>query len=128
MNGGWPLEDTPPIERLVRPFQEFAKLEASGGILLIGCAISWLATRSRVAAMLDGVSWRQVVGVGLLGGIGFTMSLFIANLAFGDAPLLETAKVGILGASVASGVAGVIVLLRRGKALTPLTENIRSES
>jgi len=74
---------------------------------------SWLATRSRVAAMLDGVSWRQVVGVGMLGGIGFTMSLFIANLAFGDAPLLETAKVGILVASVVSGVAGVIVLLRK---------------
>ncbi len=74
---------------------------------------SWLATRSRVAAMLDGVSWRQVVGVGMLGGIGFTMSLFIANLAFGDAPLLETAKVGILVASVVSGVAGIIVLLRK---------------
>ena len=74
---------------------------------------SWLATRSGVGAMLDGVSWRQVVGVGMLGGIGFTMSLFIANLAFGDAPLLETAKVGILVASVVSGVAGVIVLLRK---------------
>jgi NhaA family Na+:H+ antiporter len=88
---------------------------------------SWLATRSRVAAMLDGVSWRQVVGVGMLCGIGFTMSLFIANLAFGDAPLLETAKVAILAASVASGAAGVIILLRRGKALTPPTENIRSQ-
>jgi NhaA family Na+:H+ antiporter len=39
MKGGWPLEETRPIERLVRPFQEFAKLEASGGILLIGCTI-----------------------------------------------------------------------------------------
>jgi NhaA family Na+:H+ antiporter len=81
---------------------------------------SWLATRSRVAAMLDGVIWRQIVGVGMLGGIGFTMSLFIANLAFGDAPLLETAKVGILAASVLSGVAGVIILMR-SKAITPLT-------
>ena len=76
---------------------------------------SWLATRSRAAAMLEGVIWRQVVGVGLLGGIGFTMSLFIANLAFGDAPSLETAKVGILAASLISGVAGAIVLLRRTK-------------
>jgi NhaA family Na+:H+ antiporter len=76
---------------------------------------SWLATRSRAAAMLDGVIWRQVVGVGLLGGIGFTMSLFIANLAFGDAPLVETAKVGILAASLISGIAGAIVLLRRTK-------------
>ena len=42
MNGGWPLEDATQIQRLVRPFQEFAKLEASGGILLIGCTIAAL--------------------------------------------------------------------------------------
>jgi NhaA family Na+:H+ antiporter len=74
---------------------------------------SWLATRTRLAAMLDGIGWRQIVGVGMLGGIGFTMSLFIANLAFGEAPALETAKVGILVASVISGIAGAIVLVRR---------------
>ena len=74
---------------------------------------SWLATRTRLAAMLDGIGWRQIVGVGMLGGIGFTMSLFIANLAFGEAPALETAKVGILLASVVSGIAGAIVLVKR---------------
>jgi NhaA family Na+:H+ antiporter len=74
---------------------------------------SWLATRTRLAAMLDGIGWRQIVGVGMLGGIGFTMSLFIANLAFGEAPVLETAKVGILVASVVSGIAGAIVLVKR---------------
>ena len=74
---------------------------------------SWLATRTRLAAMLDGIGWRQIVGVGMLGGIGFTMSLFIANLAFGDGPALETAKVGILVASVVSGIAGAIVLVKR---------------
>jgi NhaA family Na+:H+ antiporter len=63
--------------------------------------------------MLDGIGWRQIVGVGMLGGIGFTMSLFIANLAFGEAPVLETAKVGILVASVVSGIAGAIVLVKR---------------
>jgi NhaA family Na+:H+ antiporter len=75
---------------------------------------SWLATRSGVAAMLEGISWRQIAGVGLLGGIGFTMSLFIANLAFGDPPTLEMAKVGILAASLISGAAGALVLLKRG--------------
>ena len=74
---------------------------------------SWLATRSRVAAMLDGISWWQIAGVGLLGGIGFTMSLFIANLAFGESPALEMAKVGILAASIISGVAGAVVLIKR---------------
>jgi NhaA family Na+:H+ antiporter len=74
---------------------------------------SWLAIRTRLAAMLDGIGWCQIVGVGMLGGIGFTMSLFIANLAFGEAPALETAKVGILLASVVSGIAGAIVLVKR---------------
>ena len=76
---------------------------------------SWLATQSRVATMLDGVSWRQIVGVGMLGGIGFTMSLFIANLAFGTAPPLEMAKVSILAASVISGLTGALVLMKRGE-------------
>jgi NhaA family Na+:H+ antiporter len=78
---------------------------------------SWLATRARLAAMPEGVSWRQILGVGMLGGIGFTMSLFVANLAFGENPTLETAKVGILAASVVSGIAGVIVLRKRNDAL-----------
>jgi len=65
--------------------------------------------------MLDGIGWRQIVGVGMLSGIGFTMSLFIANLAFGEIPALQTAKVGILTASIVSGVAGTFVLLIRTK-------------
>lgn len=78
---------------------------------------SWLATQSRVAAMLDGINWRQIAGVGMLGGIGFTMSLFVANLAFADNHPLELAKVGILAASVVSGIAGVTVLLKKIPAL-----------
>src|SRR5438477_7070375 len=74
---------------------------------------SWLGTRTRLAAMLDGIGWCQIVGVGMLGGIGFTMSLFIANLAFGEAPALEPAKVCIVLASVVSGIAGGIVLVKR---------------
>lgn len=73
---------------------------------------SWLATQSRIAAMLDGISWRQIAGVGLLGGIGFTMSLFIANLALGETPALEMAKVGIMAASIISGAAGALVLAK----------------
>jgi NhaA family Na+:H+ antiporter len=73
---------------------------------------SWLATRSRIATMLDGIGWRQIVGVGFLGGIGFTMSLFIANLAFGDAPALDMAKVAILAASVLAGLSGALILAK----------------
>jgi NhaA family Na+:H+ antiporter len=77
---------------------------------------SWLVTRTGTASIPDDVNWRQILGVGVLGGIGFTMSLFVANLAFGPKPMLETAKIGILVASIISGVAGAIILLPRTKA------------
>ncbi|NDV19643.1 Na+/H+ antiporter NhaA [Pseudodesulfovibrio sp. JC047] len=58
-----------------------------------------------------GVHIRHFIGIGLLGGIGFTMSLFIATLVFGDAPLLLTgAKTAVFGASVVAGIAGYFVL------------------
>jgi len=71
---------------------------------------AWLAVRSRLAAMPASMTWRQVYGASWLAGIGFTMSLFIASLAFGDSALLSTAKVGILTASLIAGIAGWIIL------------------
>ena len=73
-------------------------------------AFSWLGVRSGVASLPTGVSWHQILGVGMLGGIGFTMSLFVANLAFGATDTLEIAKVGILAASLISGSVGAFVL------------------
>ena len=73
-------------------------------------ALSWLATRIGMAALPSGVGWRQILGVGMMGGIGFTMSLFVAALAFGNGLELETAKVGILTASAVSGMAGALLL------------------
>jgi NhaA family Na+:H+ antiporter len=67
---------------------------------------AWLAVRSGVAALPAGVTWRHVYGAGWLGGIGFTMSLFIASLAFGATDLLATAKVGVLAASAVAGAVG----------------------
>jgi NhaA family Na+:H+ antiporter len=61
------------------------------------------------ADLPEGVTWRAVVGVSLLAGIGFTMALFISGLAF-DSRMHETAKVGIFTASLLSGVAGWLVL------------------
>jgi NhaA family Na+:H+ antiporter len=71
---------------------------------------AWLAVRTGIAAMPVGVSWRHVHGAGWLAGIGFTMSLFIAALAFGDGPELEMAKLGILAASVLAGTTGWVLL------------------
>lgn len=73
-------------------------------------AASWLAVRLRVADLPQGVRWPQVLGIGLLGGIGFTMALFVAGLAFPDPSQLDAAKLGILTASVAAGVGGLLVL------------------
>jgi NhaA family Na+:H+ antiporter len=73
-------------------------------------AASWLAVRSGLAALPEGVTWRQVCGAAWLGGIGFTMSLFIAALAFGDDGLLAAAKLGILGASLVAGLVGWAIL------------------
>ncbi len=87
---------------------------------LIGISLAtWLVVRLGVAALPAGVAWRHVVGVAGLGGIGFTMSLFIAELAYGDGPLLALAKVGILLASIVSaGVGGTLLVLagRRDRA------------
>lgn len=76
---------------------------------------SWAAVRAGLAALPRGVTWRQIHGVSWLGGIGFTMSLFVAGLAFTEAPaLLTEAKLGVLMASLAAGLAGGLLLLRRG--------------
>lgn len=70
---------------------------------------SWLAVRSHIAIRPPDLSWRLLAGAGLLAGIGFTMALFIANLAFSD-HLIDSAKLGIFLASVFSAVAGLALL------------------
>ena len=75
-------------------------------------AASWLAIRSGRADMPEGVNWSQLWGVSCLAGVGFTMSIFIAGLAFADETLIAEAKIGILAASLLSGVVGYIVLRR----------------
>jgi NhaA family Na+:H+ antiporter len=59
--------------------------------------LSWLSTRLGAAALPTGVQWSEISVVGLVGGIGFTMALFIAQLAFAPGPLLETAKLFFVG-------------------------------
>ncbi len=74
---------------------------------------TWLAVRSGLAHLPAGVRWRHLIGGGLLSGIGFTMSIFIASLAFGaQRDLLEAAKLGILIGSVVAGVLGFVYLRR----------------
>lgn len=85
-----------------------------GGLLLgkvLGVSLfSVIAIKSGLGAWPTGSNMRQLIGVGFLSGIGFTMSLFIASLAFGTSDLLNFAKVGIIAGSVVSGVVGYMVL------------------
>lgn len=73
---------------------------------------SWLAVRSGAASKPDILSWRSLFGASCLCGIGFTMSLFVASLAFGNTPFLDISKIGTLVASLAAGLVGSLLLLR----------------
>jgi Na+:H+ antiporter, NhaA family len=75
------------------------------GIVLAALA----AVRLKLCALPDGVRWRHALLLGLLGGIGFTMSIFIANLAFDDPVLLAAAKLAVLIASVVSAALGIVL-------------------
>ncbi|MSO44708.1 MAG: Na+/H+ antiporter NhaA [Thermoleophilia bacterium] len=69
-----------------------------------------VAIRTGVGRMPTGVRWSQMIGIGLIAGIGFTVSLFITDLAFDNDPLSTAAKVGVLGGSVLAAVLGSAVL------------------
>ena len=72
---------------------------------------TWLAIKLRLSTLSEGMTWTNLTGISLLGGIGFTVSLFIANLSFGtDLALLEQAKLGVLLGTLVAGVLGYIVL------------------
>jgi NhaA family Na+:H+ antiporter len=73
---------------------------------------AYAVVRSGWATLPEGVRWAHIYGAAWLGGIGFTMSLFIAQLAYGQGTLLAFAKVGILAASIVAGVGGYLVLRR----------------
>ena len=74
--------------------------------------MSWLAVRSGWGSLPAKVTWQNLFGASGLAGIGFTMSLFISDLAFDDDVMIATAKIGILAASVASALVGFAVLAR----------------
>jgi NhaA family Na+:H+ antiporter len=85
-------------------------------------ATSYLAVKTGRAELPSGVTLAQLYGASILGGIGFTMSIFVAGLAFPDGGLLPSAKLGILAASAVSGVVGFVVLklvLARAPAAQP---------
>ena len=139
---------TERLEELLHPFTAFMIIPifalANAGIVLSGDTISdaaasnvtlgiivglvigkplgialftWVATRFGFA-LPEGVNWPQFIGMGLAAGIGFTVSIFVGNLAFDDPATTELAKIGILVASLIAAI-GALVLLRFGEEATP---------
>lgn len=85
-----------------------------GKIVGIGAAV-WLAVRTGLGRLPQGVGALHVVGVAAVAGIGFTVSLFIADLAYKDPTLTETAKVGIFAGSLLAGVIGAALMIVAGR-------------
>lgn len=78
---------------------------------LIGVfSFTWLMVRLRISRLPAQTTWKHIFGVALLAGVGFTMSLFITGLAFADPVHVDSARYGILLASVISGCAGILYL------------------
>ncbi len=107
------------LDILAMPFGEVVLRPVTLGVVLglvfgkfLGIAsFTWLAVRLRFAELPAGVQWRHILGAAWLGGIGFTMSLFIGQLAFTDESVLfEQARLGIILATVISAIIGLIWL------------------
>jgi NhaA family Na+:H+ antiporter len=75
---------------------------------------SFFAVKTRLAGISDDLNWRHIAGVAFLGGIGFTMSIFITNLAFNDSAVITNSKMSILASSLIASVSGLLIL-RSGK-------------
>jgi Na+:H+ antiporter, NhaA family len=113
-----------------------AKHPVSLGIILglfVGKPLGiWLFARasakSSLAAVPPELTWGALFGAAWLCGIGFTMSLFIATLAFGDGALLDMSKIGILAASLASGICAGIFSLRQSRSSASIGSPVSSST
>ena len=76
---------------------------------------AWLAVKTGIASLPAGIAWPQVYGLSLIAGIGFTMSLFIGNLAFTTPDQLAAVKLGVLSGSLISALGGILILRSTGK-------------
>ncbi|HTI09710.1 MAG TPA: Na+/H+ antiporter NhaA [Puia sp.] len=103
LSAGWPNS---LLER--NSLGILAGLVAGKPIGVLVCC--WLAIRSKLCRLPEGMNWRHLAGLGLLAGIGFTMSIFITNLAFEDITHIQHSKIAILASSLLAGVLGYVFL------------------
>lgn len=79
---------------------------------------TWIMVKFKFAVLPQQTQWRHIIGVAMLAGVGFTMSLFITELAFQDLKMIDQAKYGILLASVIAGISGILILKKAPKTPT----------
>jgi NhaA family Na+:H+ antiporter len=114
-NAGIPLEFASIGNALAHPVTLGVSMGLIVGKVLGISAASWIAIKLGIGRLPAGTRFNQIIGVSLLGGIGFTMSIFIAELGFAHQPqLLLMAKTGILFASLFAGISGFIWLFLAG--------------
>lgn len=77
--------------------------------------LSWITVKLKFSALPTGSQWKHILGLGMIGGIGFTMSIFIVILSFSDPALQNASKVSVLIASAVSGLIGFFFLLSTGR-------------
>jgi len=109
-NAGVDLRGTSFGEALTSPVAMGVGLGLVAGKLFGITAFSWLAVRAGLGRLPPRVTWRHMIGVAGVAGIGFTVSLFVAQLAFRDPILTDLARVGIFAGSLVAGVIGVLLL------------------
>ena len=84
---------------------------------------AWLAVKMKLASLPDEVNWRQIHALSLLAAIGFTMSLFIGNLAFATAGQIDAVKLGVLAGSTVAALTGYFLL----KSALPAVGSVREQ-
>ena len=110
---------------IILPSNFFAAIATSNSLgiisgLFIGkllgiIGVTWVLVKTGVAQLQQEIKWKALIGVGFLGGIGFTMSMFISNLAFDNNELNITSKLSILIASTLSAITGLIIVKKSYK-------------
>jgi NhaA family Na+:H+ antiporter len=121
---------------LVLESESFSQILSASGVgiflgLVIGkplgiCLFCWIALKTNISSFPVGTSWQHIIGAGFLGGIGFTMSIFITLLAFQDPDQQNIAKLAVLFASLFAATVGYFIL-QRSKVTEPEVEQLEEE-
>jgi Na+:H+ antiporter, NhaA family len=113
-NAGVSLEGL-SLAKLLEPIPQGIALGLFAGKTIGIFGATWIAVMGGLASKPEGATWLQILGVAMLGGIGFTMSLFIGMLAFPDPAQAASLRLGVLAGSLASAAAGYAVLVASSK-------------